>query len=117
MQQAQAQLEMQQQAMLAKSLNAKAQSDMASAQEKEARSIADMALAQQHSAQAVHDRAKAALDNAKALKELDELDENRLIKLSDFILSVGERQQQMELNEEMRAVENAQRLEKQPATV
>ena len=117
MQQKQAELEMQQQAMLAKSLDAKAQSDMASAQEKEARSIADMALAQQHSAQAVHDRAKAALDNAKALKELDELDENRLIKLSDFILTVGERQQQMELNEEMRAVENAQRLEKQPATV
>lgn len=117
MQQAQAQLEMQQQAMLAKSLDAKAQSDLASAQEKESRSIADMALAQQHSAQAVHDRAKAALDNAKALKELDELDENRLIKLSDFILSVGERQQQMELNEEMRAVENAQRLEKEPATV
>ena len=120
MQQAQAQAEMQQQQMLAKSLDAKAQSDLAAAREKDARSLADLGLAQSHSAQAVHDRAKAALDNAKSLKELDELDENRLIKLSEFILSVQERQQALEQNEQMAAVEQQQALQQnqqQPAQV
>lgn len=119
MQQQQAELQMQQTAMLAKSLDAKAESDLASAQEKQARSISDMALAQQHSAQAIHDRAKAALDNAKALKELDEMDEKRLISLSDFILSMAERQQALEQNEQMAAIEGAQALQqqKQPAGV
>lgn len=119
MQQAQAQAGMQQQQMLAKSLDAKAQSDLAGARERDARSLADLGLAQAHSAQAVHDRAKAALDNAKSLKELDEINENRLIKLSDFILSVQERQQALELNEQSAAVEQQQALQQnqQPAQV
>lgn len=119
MQQQQAELQMQQSAMLAKSLEAKAESDMASAQEKQSRSISDMALAQQHSAQAVHDRAKAALDNAKALKELDEMDEKRLMNLSSFILSMAEKQQEISDREQMAAIEGAQAFQdqNQPAGV
>ncbi len=116
MQQQQAQLEMQQQAMLAKSLEAKAESDMAAAQERRARSVADLGLAQQHSAQAVHDRAASALDNAKALKELDELDENRLIKLADFILSIQERQQNIALQEQQQALDSAEQIGNQQET-
>jgi hypothetical protein len=100
MQEAQAQAQMQQQEMLAKSLDAKAQSDLASVQEKKARALSDIGLAQQHAAIAIHDRAKAGLDNAKALKEIDEMDENRLMKLSDFVLNMQERQQQLQRNEE-----------------
>lgn len=100
MQQAQAEQAMQQQEMLAKSLDAKAQLDMASAKEKEFRSITDMGLAHHHEAMAVNDRAKASLDNAKAIKELDELDENRLMNLADFIISMQERQQDAQLKQD-----------------
>lgn len=91
---------MQQQAILTRSLEAKAQADFASAEERKARSIADMGLAQQHAAVAIHERAKAGLDNAKALKEIDEMGDKRLISLADFILSVQERQQAMQRSEE-----------------
>jgi hypothetical protein len=106
MQQQQFMAEMQQSQVLARSLEAKAQNDFASADEKRARSIADIGLSKHHEALAIQDRAKASLENAKALKEVDEIGENRLMKLADFIMSMQERQQAMALAEE----ENSQEL-------
>lgn len=96
----QTQQALQQQQILTRSLEAKAQADFASAEERKARSLADMGLAQQHAAVAIHERAKAGLDNAKALKEIDEMGDKRLMNLAEFILSMQERQQAMQRSEE-----------------
>ena len=99
-QEVQTQQALQQQQILTRSLEAKAQADFASAEERKARSLADMGLAQQHAAVAIHERAKAGLDNAKALKEIDEMGDKRLMNLADFILSIQERQQALQRGEE-----------------
>lgn len=90
--QAQAQAELHQSQMLARSLEAKAQADFGSAIERRSRAVSDQALAQERASQAEHDLASAALDNARAMKELDEMDEDRLYKLTDYILQLHERQ-------------------------
>lgn len=100
MQQIQAKQAMEQQQVLTRSLEAKAQSDFASAQEKLSTATQKIALSKQEASQAVHQRAAAALDNAKALKELSEMDENRLIKLANFILEIQEKQKALQGEEE-----------------
>lgn len=100
MQQQQAQAELQQQQMLAHSLGAKAEADLASAIERKTRAVADIGLAKERTSQAAHDRAKTALDNAKALQELDAIPENRLMGLMDFILTMQERQKALAGGEE-----------------
>jgi hypothetical protein len=104
LQQAQAEQELRQGQVLARSLEAKAQNDFASAEEKKAKAVADIAMAKERSSQAMHDRASAGLENAKALKELDEMDETRLIKLADFILTMQERQKAIQGGEEADAL-------------
>lgn len=100
MQQAQSQQAFQHQEILTRSLEAKSQSDFAAAEEKKAQAVQKIALAKQETSQAVHQRAAAALDNARALKELDEMDENRLMKLANFIIDLQERQKAMQGGEE-----------------
>lgn len=100
MQQQQAQAQLQQQQMLAHSLGAKAEADLAAAEERKTRAVADIGLAKERASQAEHDRAKTALDNAKALQELDAIPENRLMGLMDFILNMQERQQALSGGEE-----------------
>lgn len=99
MQQAQFQQEMQQSQIMSQSLAAKAESDLAGAHEKRTRAIADIGLAQERASQAIHDRATATLENTKAMKELQEVDENRLMKLSQFIHDIEMSHRQMELEE------------------
>jgi hypothetical protein len=106
-QQAQTMQAMQQQQMLARSLEAKAQSDFAGAEEKKARAVSDFGLARHHMALATQDVANAQLTTAKALKEFDELDENRLMKLADFIISIQERQNNMQMGQEAAAMQEA----------
>lgn len=100
MQQIQMQQEMQKNEILTRSIEAKAQNDFASAHERHARATSDIALAKERTSQSVHDRAAAALDNSRALKELDQMDENRLIKLSHFILDLQQRQKELAGGEE-----------------
>lgn len=111
MQQQQAQAEMRQSEMLARSLEAKAQSDFAGSEERKARAVADIGLAKERSMQALHDQASAALENAQALKTLDEMDENRLMKLAEFILDLQERQKAMQGGEEDSAARKAEAVE------
>ena len=108
MQQQQQQAEMRQAEVLARSLEAKAQSDFAGAEEKKTRAVADIGLAKERSMQALHDQASAALENAQAIKTLDEIDENRLYKLADYILNIQERQKAMQGGEEEAAAGSAQ---------
>lgn len=109
-QQAQIQAQLQEQQMLARSLEAKAQSDFASAEEKMGRGVSDIALAKERASQAVHDRASASLDNAKALKELSDMDDDRLIKLANFILDLQLKQKEIAGGEEEDSVEKAQQV-------
>ena len=100
MQMAQAQAEMQQQQVLTRSYEAQAQNNFAAAEERKARAVSDIALAKERTSQAVHDRASAALENAKALKEIDEMDENRLMKLAKFIVDIQAAQKAIAGDEE-----------------
>lgn len=95
---AQMQSQIQQQQVLTRSLEAKAQNDFAAADEKKARAVSDIALAKQHAAQAQHDLAKSALDNAKALKELNDMDEDRLVKLSNFVVEMEAKQKALSMS-------------------
>lgn len=106
-QQAQMQAEMQQSQMLARTLEAKAQRDFSAAGELETRAVADMGLAKERSAQAAHDRAETALSNAKALHEISDLQEDRLIKLANFVVDLQARQQSLAGGEEENAEEEA----------
>jgi len=107
LQQIEAKQALEQQEILTRSIEAKAQNDFAAAQERKARSVSDIALAKERTSQAVHDRASAALENAKALKELDEMDENRLIKLAQFIIDLQMKQKQMQGSEEGDSIEES----------
>jgi hypothetical protein len=107
LEQAQVQAQLQQQQILTRSLEAKAQNDFAAAQERTARSVSDIALAKERASQAVHDRAEATLANAKALKELDEMDENRLIKLANFVIELQMKQKEAQGREEGDSIEEA----------
>lgn len=91
-QQMQMQQAMQKEAVLTRSLEAKAQNDFASAQERQTRAISNIGLAKERSAEAIHDRAKAALDNIMAVAKLQELDENRLMSLANFITELQMKQ-------------------------
>lgn len=107
MQMAQAQAELKQTHMLARSLEAKAQSDFSAAEEKKATAVQKIALAKQETSQAVHQRAAAALDNAKALHEIAQLGENRLINLGNFILDLQLKQKELQGDEEGDSEEKA----------
>ncbi len=107
MQQAQSQAQLQQQQILSRSLEAKAQKDFASAEEAKTRAIADIGLAKERASQAEHDRSSAALENAKALHELQDMEEDRLVKLSTFILDMQQRQKDIAGEEEEDSVKVA----------
>lgn len=100
LQQAQAQAELRQQEVLSRSLEAKAQSDFAGAEDKKATAVQKIALAKQEASQATHQRAAAALDNAKALHELSDMEEDRLIKLANFVVDLQARQKELAGGEE-----------------
>lgn len=99
-QQQQVAQELEQARVLTRSLEAKAQSDFAMAEERKAASVQKIALAKQEASQAVHQRASAALDNAKALRELESMDEDRLIKLANFIVEIQAKQKALQGGEE-----------------
>lgn len=92
---------------LARSMEAKAQSDFATAEERKARVATDVAWAQEHKARAVQDRAAAALTNAKTMHELEDMHEDRLIKLANFVVDLETKQKQLQMQEEMKADEEA----------
>lgn len=95
MQQMQFQAEMQQSQVLARSLEAKAQSDFARAKEQDTRAVSNIALAKEHESQGIHARAKASLDNAKAIKEMAAMNDDRILKMANFALEVQRAQNEL----------------------
>ena len=110
LQMAQAQSELQQQQMLAESLEAKAAADRASAVERNARAFADISLGKHHTALATQDLAKASLDNAKTMKELESIDESRLMKMISHLLEIQERQSALNQAQTGSALEHAEKI-------
>lgn len=109
-QQQQVSQELEQARVLTRSLEAKAQSDFAMAEERKATSVQKIALAKQEASQAVHQRASAALDNAKALRELEDMDEDRLIKLANFIVDIQSKQKAIQGGEESDSLDLSRQL-------
>lgn len=107
MQQAMAEQQLQQGQILNRSIEAKAQADFASAEERKARAVSDMALAKERSSQAQHDRASAALENIKALHELHDMSDDRVVKMSNFILDLQAKQAMLQGGEEGDALQEA----------
>ncbi len=112
MQMAQAKAQLEQTQMLAHTLSAKAESDLAGAKERLSRAVSNIGLAKERASEAIHDRAEAALANAKALKELQEMDENRLMKLSRHIIEMQQMQNELAGSEEDDSVESAEAVAK-----
>lgn len=110
MAQAQQEAELVQTQMLGRSLEAKSQSDFASAQEKKTRAVSNIGLAKERTSQSVHDRATAALDNVKALKELSHMDSDLLMRQADFLLNMQERQKALAGNEEGDSIQEEEAL-------
>lgn len=106
-QQAQQQAELQQSLVLSRSLEAKAQSDYASAREHNTQAISNLGLNEERRAKAESDLSSVALNNAKAMKELAEMDENRLLKLAQHIFSIQQMQKQVQIMDEMEQGEKA----------
>lgn len=86
----QQQLELEQQLLASQQqmAQAKALNDIASAKERFTRAVANMGLEDERAAQAVENRADAVLQRAKALKELDSMDDDTFIKYMNIILEL-----------------------------
>ena len=106
-QQAIMQQQLEQGQVLNRSIEAKAQADFASAREHDARSVSDLALAKERSTQAQHDAAGAALDNVKALHELHDMSDDRIVKMSNFLLDLQAKQAMLEGGAEADALQEA----------
>lgn len=105
-QQAQLMQQVHQEHMVTRSIEAKAQSDFAGAHERMARAVSDIGLAQERGAQAQQDLSQSVLNNVKAMHEMDDMREDRLIKLANFVVDIEAKQQALSANSE--ALEEAE---------
>lgn len=92
LQQQQQAAELDQLQMVTRGIEAKAQADFGSSIEHRTRALSNIGLGVEREAQAKHDLAKTALENARAVKELEEMDENRVLKLSQHIMQIQQMQ-------------------------
>jgi hypothetical protein len=65
-------------------------SNIAGAKERFTRAVANLGLEDERASMAIENRADASLKRAQALKQLDEMDDNRIIKLMDMFLKLEE---------------------------
>ncbi len=70
---------------------AKSISDIALSKERFTRAVANVGLSDERAAAAVEDRASAALDRVRAMKELDSMDDDRLLKYLNIIRMMEQR--------------------------
>lgn len=107
LQQIQMQQEINQTEVMTRSIEAKSQNDFARAIEGRTRAVSNLGLAKEREAMAEHDLAKTALDNAKAIKELEEMDENRLVKLAQHIVQIQQMQRDAAFDDQLNSVEES----------
>lgn len=80
------QADMYQQALVTRSIEAKAQNDFAAAQERQGRTISNIGLYAERESEKAQNMASAALDQVRAIKELRDMDDGRLMKLAEFVM-------------------------------
>jgi hypothetical protein len=76
-------------------------SNIAGAKERFTRAVANLGLEDERASMAIENRADASLKRAQALKQLDEMDDDRIIKLMDMFLKLEESNRKKE--EEIKA--------------
>ena len=104
MRQAQEAQQLEQQAILTRSYEAKAQNDFASAQERQGRTISNIGLYAERESEKSQNYAQASLDNVRAIKELADMDDDRLLKLARFVLEMQQAQRESVSDVELKGV-------------
>ncbi|MCK5612900.1 hypothetical protein KAR91_64095, partial [Candidatus Pacearchaeota archaeon] len=69
---------------------AKAISDIALSKERFTRSVANMGLHEERNSEAIQNRAQASLDRARTMKELESMDDDRLVKFMQIVKMMDE---------------------------
>lgn len=95
-QQAQLQQAMQETAIRTRSLEAKAQNDFASAEERKGRTLSNIGLDKEREAEALRNESEAVLNRAKIMHEISDLSDDRLIKLANFAMELQLRHKELE---------------------
>ncbi len=91
-QQAQKEAELQQKIMQTQSemAQAKSISDIALSKERFTRAVANMGLQEERNSEAIQNRSQASLDRVKAMKELDSMDDDRILKYMSIVRMMDE---------------------------
>lgn len=91
-QQAQKEAELQQQIMQTQSQMAQAKSisDIALSKERFTRAVANMGLQEERNSEAIQNRSQASLDRVKAMKELESMDDDRILKYMNIVRMMDE---------------------------
>src|SRR5690606_22110501 len=102
---------MQEQEKLALELgNAQKEQMLALAQERRARVVADLALGKERASEAEQNRAQAALDRAKTITEIAQMNEDRLMKVLEFVNALESQEQLDRESVDASINENANRI-------
>jgi hypothetical protein len=107
MQQQQEMMNLEQQRILTRSLEAKAQSDFASAEQKKADIIDTLTTARQRASATVANEALSAIELVKSSAELSDIMPNRLLKTAKFVMDIEKHQKELAEREEMVAQRQA----------
>lgn len=92
---------------------AKAISDIALSKERFTRAVANMGLQEERNSEAIQNRALAALDRTRAMKELEQMDDDRLMKYMQIVRMMEEMnraQEQQNKSEDLGVVEASEKL-------
>lgn len=106
-QQMQLQQQMEHQALLTRSVEAKAQNDFASAQERQGRTISNIGLYAERESEQIKNMASATLDNTKAMAEIANMEDDRLMKLARFVLELQKEQLAQPMDIDFKGVQTA----------
>ena len=101
------QMEMEKNALITRSMEAKAQNDFASAQERQGRTISNIGLYTERESERAQNLASAALDQAKAMTEISKLDRDSVMEVARFILELQRAQKELASDVEMKGVQVA----------
>ena len=95
------------------SVQAKSISDIALSKERFTRAVANMGLQEERNSEAIQNRAQASLDRARAIKELESLDDDRLVKYMTIVRMMEEenkREEDKHKAEDIMVTEQSERM-------
>jgi hypothetical protein len=107
------QIQAEQMKMQSQAFQAKAISDIALSKERFTRAVANMGLQEERNSEAVQNRAQASLDHARTIKELEAMDDDRLMKYLNIVMQMDEMNKQEEEKhkaEDIMVVEQSEKL-------